>query len=216
MIVLAHRGSVEEGMHENTLDAFQLAKDKGAHGIETDVRLTKDKELVLFHNHSVGKRRIRDLTYKQLQARVGYKVPTLHDLLKWSSNTFMLNIEVKEFETVNAVGAELKRYPRRDIVVSSFHHPTAFKLARGLNMPCALLMPSRPIFIKPFFELIPAMLRYVIWDYDVYDPTYKSELALYEHWIYNVGELKPTKDKKADGIISDHLDIHIRTKPLKV
>jgi len=214
MLILANRGSVDENVHKDTIDAFQLAREKGAQGISTSVRRTKDEELVLFHDHSIGKRPISKLTYKQVQQRAGYRVSTLNDLLKWADNTFILNLEVKDFKLSSHIIAELKTYSRRDVVVTSCHHPTAFKISRSTNTPCGILMPSRPVFIKPFFQLIPAMLRYVIWDYDIYDPIYKSELALYTHMIYNVGELKPTKDKKADGIISDHLDIHIRSKPV--
>ena len=100
MEILEHRGSTADGINENTLPAFERAKKLGAHGIETDVRMTKDKELVLFHDNSVGKKAIRKLTKKQLQSRIGYKLDTLNDVLNWSDNEFMLNLEIKEGDIV--------------------------------------------------------------------------------------------------------------------
>jgi glycerophosphoryl diester phosphodiesterase len=51
MIVLGHRGVTDGSVAENTIDAFAAARDRGANGIETDLQLTKDKKLILFHNH---------------------------------------------------------------------------------------------------------------------------------------------------------------------
>ncbi len=49
----AHRGFVEENMHENTLSAFMLAAKKGADMIETDARTTIDGVFVANHDPEV-------------------------------------------------------------------------------------------------------------------------------------------------------------------
>ena len=46
----AHRGSLTEAP-ENTLPAFEKALSSGATAIELDVQLTKDKQLVVCHDH---------------------------------------------------------------------------------------------------------------------------------------------------------------------
>lgn len=46
----AHRGSVTEGMHENTLSAFMLAAERGADLIETDARTSLDGMLICNHD----------------------------------------------------------------------------------------------------------------------------------------------------------------------
>ena len=211
MEILAHRGSIDEGINENTLPAFERAKKLGANGIETDVRMTKDKELVLFHDNSIGRRSIRKLTKKQIESRVGYKLDTVNDVLNWADNDFMLNFEIKEHDIVGEMYEELKKFKRKNMLVSSFHHPTSFKLSKVTSARCGLLMPVRPIFIKPFMQLIPAHLEYVIWDYDVYDNEFRAELINYKHIVYNMGEMVPVKKDFVDGIISDHLDIHVKS-----
>ena len=54
MINYAHRGASEYAP-ENTLSAFYLGLMQGANGIETDVRRTKDGELVLFHDSKLAR-----------------------------------------------------------------------------------------------------------------------------------------------------------------
>ena len=112
--------------------------------------------------------------------------------------------------------AELKgRWTKRQLFVSSFNHPTAFAISRSTNTPCGIIMSIRPMIVKAFFYAVPAMVDYIIWDYDIYDSIFRAELPRYKHLVYNVNELLLGKTKKADGIISDHLDRHVQRKKVK-
>ena len=60
-LIYAHRGYSAK-YPENTMLAFQKAEEVGADGIELDVQLTKDGEIVVIHDEKVnrttnGKRR---------------------------------------------------------------------------------------------------------------------------------------------------------------
>lgn len=52
--VVAHRGASAE-LAEHTLAAYELALDQGADGLECDVRLTSDHELVCVHDRTVDR-----------------------------------------------------------------------------------------------------------------------------------------------------------------
>lgn len=70
--IMAHRGASGYAP-ENTLEAFELAVKMGAYGVELDVHLTKDGELVVAHDETVdrvsdGSGRIADMTLKELKA----------------------------------------------------------------------------------------------------------------------------------------------------
>jgi glycerophosphoryl diester phosphodiesterase len=53
--VIAHRGSREEGLPENTVAAFKDAIKAGAEIVELDVWLTKDGKVVVHHDESVAR-----------------------------------------------------------------------------------------------------------------------------------------------------------------
>ena len=110
--IFAHRGS--KGTHpENTLASFKEAVRVGSDGIELDVHLTKDGQLVVIHDETVdrttnGTGEIRTLTLaeiKELDAGswfhnkyAGEKIPTLEEvllLLKELGFNGQLNIELK-------------------------------------------------------------------------------------------------------------------------
>ena len=100
--VIAHRGA-SAYVTNNTIEAFQLAHEMGADGIELDVRRTKDGVLVVFHDASLEvdgqKRLIADLTLEELQAidLQGCRVPTLDDALDYLKTTGMtVQVELKE------------------------------------------------------------------------------------------------------------------------
>lgn len=67
----AHRGASEYAP-ENTMSAFRLGVEMGANGIETDVQITKDSMLVLFHDDTLTRvtgesGKICDYTFSELQ-----------------------------------------------------------------------------------------------------------------------------------------------------
>ena len=87
-IVLAHRG----GSHlapEHTMAAFRKAAELGVHGFEIDIRLTKDEEIVVFHDEYVdrtcdGSGRVADLTLEELQLlNFGYNFVDLDGYLPY-------------------------------------------------------------------------------------------------------------------------------------
>ena len=51
-LVFAHRGGAKE-FDENTLAAFRGSYEKGLRGFETDVRMTRDGELVILHDEKM-------------------------------------------------------------------------------------------------------------------------------------------------------------------
>lgn len=68
--VWAHRGASGYAP-ENTLEAFQKAIEQNADGIELDVQMTKDGELVVIHDETIdrvceGSGWVKDFTYGKL------------------------------------------------------------------------------------------------------------------------------------------------------
>ena len=93
--IFAHRGASAYAP-ENTLEAFRLAMEQGADGIELDVQMTKDGELVVIHDETIGRvsngnGAVRDYTLEELkqfsvsnhfEQYPDVKIPTLREVLE--------------------------------------------------------------------------------------------------------------------------------------
>lgn len=146
--VFAHRGASGYAP-ENTLEAFALAGEQGAQGIELDVQLTKDGEVVVIHDETIdrvstGKGAVRDYTLEELRRfsfhnhkkeYEGVQIPTLREVLEQVKPGGMeVNIELKTgiywypgleektVELVKAAGMENK------VIYSSFNHYSVQKI----------------------------------------------------------------------------------------
>jgi glycerophosphoryl diester phosphodiesterase len=141
--IYGHRGAAGT-FPENTMISFQAAAKAGADGIELDVHMSKDGELVVIHDEKVdrttnGTGYVRDLTYAQirkLDASYKFKkkygscpVPTLEEVLEWASAiSLKVNIELKNnvFEypylEMKVLDLVYKLNMKELVVLSSFNH----------------------------------------------------------------------------------------------
>ncbi len=111
--VAAHRGFCAK-YPENTIPAFEAALALGVDQIETDVRITKDGELVLIHDVTVdrtsdGKGKVDEFTYEELtrldfglykgEEFRGTRVVTLKEFFELVKDhpTLTLDLELKEY-----------------------------------------------------------------------------------------------------------------------
>jgi glycerophosphoryl diester phosphodiesterase len=102
-IVFAHRGA--SGYRaENTIDAFALALEQGAGGIETDAWLSADGIPVLVHDRTL-RRRLRDRLLRRAPVVVprasaaelaARDVPSVADLYAACGTAFALSVDVKD------------------------------------------------------------------------------------------------------------------------
>lgn len=107
-LIIAHRGVTYSGYPENSIPAFQSVLEEGYDGVELDVRLSRDKELVVFHDIRLerlttdgrGMVRTKTLTQlKELKLRsdvVETGIPTLREALAvFQGSSKIVNIEIK-------------------------------------------------------------------------------------------------------------------------
>lgn len=105
---IAHRGLHGETRPENSLAAFEAAV-KAGYAIETDVRFTKDRQLVVFHDDGLLRmtgdpRAVSECTLEELArlrlAGTDERIPTLADLLGCVQGRVPLLIEIKNMRGV--------------------------------------------------------------------------------------------------------------------
>ena len=181
-LVIAHRGGASEST-ENTIAAFQRAVKIGAAGIETDIRLTRDGVVVVYHDEYFGRveglperqrtRRVSDLNYSELAASplvpVGddngsRHVPTLDDLLA-NVKSVLLNIELKRCarfdELVNKTISALKSFREIDrIVLETPDLVTAEKVRAALGRRMKLHINPGYDDKVPYSEALERVLKF--------------------------------------------------------
>lgn len=115
-MVVAHRGA-SGYVHENTLLAFQKAIDMNADCIETDIRKTADGVIVLYHDDKINGKKLKDLTFSELQAEAsknGFQVATLEEGLAYVKGKILIDIEFKEDGYVKEAVSVIHKYLRND------------------------------------------------------------------------------------------------------
>jgi glycerophosphoryl diester phosphodiesterase len=172
--VLGHRGA-RHAAPENTLAAFELAHAEGADGVELDVRLDGDGQVIVLHDPTLARvtrgaeaRHAEDIPSREL-ARLdvgsGERVPLLADVLTWARSTDQrVNIELKSDVRRRALLLEqvarvLARSELPRVILSSFHPYFVWWLARHLpDLPRAWLVHERQRLLKyaPGFALLGA------------------------------------------------------------
>ncbi|MFJ8065944.1 glycerophosphodiester phosphodiesterase [Psychrobacillus sp. NPDC096426] len=143
MKIYAHRGC-SGSYPENTIAAFKAAARLPIHGVEFDVHMTKDGELVVIHDESIdrtsnGRGFVKDLMLGELKyydfgawfsnSFRGEKIPTLREALYVFKDTHHhINIELKSdvfpYEGMEWKVLEMLKEYRLEgrVVISSFNH----------------------------------------------------------------------------------------------
>ena len=134
---IAHRGKVSASSKENTLESFKKAIDDNKYqGFELDVRTTKDKELIVFHDFFNN----ANLINKTMKNDLDKDICLLEDVLKLDTDKIIL-IEIKEKDIdVNKLNGLLLKYFKKNIYVMSFYKEPIKKLLQLRPMyKCGIL-----------------------------------------------------------------------------
>ena len=159
-LILAHRGASAHAP-ENTMAAFELALEQGAHGVELDAKLSADGEVVVIHDPSVerttdGQGRVSqlDLTaLRELDAGSffseqfkGEKIPALAEVFETIGKRAIINVELTNYKTprdglADKVCELVRRFGLQDSVLFSSFLPSNLARTRSLlpDVPRGLL-----------------------------------------------------------------------------
>lgn len=148
--IWAHRGASGYAP-ENTLEAFWLAYEMGADGIELDVQLTSDRQIVVLHDETINRTSddtgyVANLTLEKLKTLHFNKthpeyakatIPTLQEVLALVKPTPMIvNIELKTgvnfYEGIEEAVLRLVQDMGMEdrVIYSSFNHASIMRIKR--------------------------------------------------------------------------------------
>lgn len=177
-IVIAHRGA-SFAAPENTMAAFEAAKEIGADGFETDVQLTKDGKMVIHHNYTIdansdGSGKVSDMTLEELKKFdfgfwkgkefAGERILTLKECLKEAEKFSVVNVELKapmdrSIPYVRQVAKEIKDAGLVDkIIVSAFDHTLLRDIKKILPQIRVGALTLPPVKGNQIFEIADKIL----------------------------------------------------------
>jgi len=183
--VIAHRGAWGADIPENSLAAFEQAVELGADMIEFDVRRTRDRELIVFHDAEVAGAPVASLTRSEIEDLAGVLPPLLEDTLELARGKIALDVELKEDGDVDELADLLSDFAAHDgdLIVTSFLDLVLAQLtglSRGLVLShsaeraaerasacgATIVLPKMQLVDEVLLaELSDAGLTVIVWDF---------------------------------------------------
>jgi glycerophosphoryl diester phosphodiesterase len=213
---VGHRGA-KAYETENTIESFKKAIELGANAIELDVRTSKDRKLIVFHDDNLkrvfGKDiRVGEATLKKLKTLTENKITALDEALHFiDKKVDNILIELKEvgYEK-KVIDVVIKQGLLDRAVIISFHEEalanikklnkkieTGLVYARHKN-PLASALALNAQYIVPLYRFTHTK--------NIED-AHKKNLKVIVWTINNKEEAKGYIAKGVDGIASDRPDI---------
>lgn len=233
MLIIAHRGASGYAP-ENTMKAFQAALDMKADGMELDLHLTKDGEVVICHDDDVkrttnGQGLIKNLTLEQLRRLdagswygepfCGAAIPTLQEFMTFAAGTSMLiNLEIKNLPYYHkgieeSVIRSVHEHDMLDrVVISSFDHYALAETARlEPSMKLGVLFSTRIIEPWDYVRRLPFAVYSLHPDYSFVDEAYIRQChehgyKVYPYTVNNEKWAEPLAKAGLDGVITNYPD----------
>ncbi|ANZ37027.1 glycerophosphodiester phosphodiesterase [Lentzea guizhouensis] len=181
--VVAHRGASTD-RPEHTIGAYELAIKEGADGLECDIRLSKDGEIVCVHDRTLtrtsnGRGTVSAMTLAELQQ---------HDYGSWHKHGQPAELLLLDqlLELVKGTNAQLfveTKHPVR--YRNEVEHKLAAALQRHGLQDQIVMMSFSPTAVKAFRELAPDI---------------RTVLLLDRLGRYRSGALPPFADYAGPGI----------------
>lgn len=220
--VIAHRGASKDAP-ENTLRAFGLAMAQGADMIELDVRLSRDGEIMVFHDKTLnrtsnGDGKLAEYSLQELKALdagswfdphlfANEPIPTLKEVLELCAGRIMLNIEIKK----DAVSRKDDSLERRIIQLLKDYHMLEHSMISSFNT----------LTLVRFKELEPSLSTALLYGNTV-RTNLRAKIPIYGYQAYQMvlrtraDSLNIRKNLVTRGFLKRSLETGVRIHPFTV
>ena len=224
ILKIAHRGDVHGGV-ENSLEALESAKKKGADYAEMDIQLTRDNHFVVVHDYNLRRltgrdARVRDLNLNEIRkltiSENGFesRIPTFEEYVKQAEK-----LKIKLLVELKPSGDEPENFA--EMFVNKFRKLGVERKFKTMSLDLNLMRKIEKIapeietgFVIPlqFGDFDDSKIDF----YVIEDFSYRRYLALKAHkkhrkifvWTLNTrSEISKYLQEPIDGIISDELEM---------
>jgi glycerophosphoryl diester phosphodiesterase len=220
MLKIGHRGA-KGHEPENTFISFQKALDMQVDGIELDVHLSGDGEIMVIHDESIdrttnGKGLVNALSLRELKAfRIDgkYEIPTLKEVFDLVNQDSFINIELKSYESTDKVVTLIEKYVTKKgwkydrFLISSFDW-NALQQVAFLNdkIPIGVLTETDLDLALAFAKFIQAKSIHPHFHLLTKENTAKLQekgLQVFPWTINELEDIQKIKTFNVNGIITD-------------
>ena len=220
MLKIGHRGA--KGYEpENTFVSFQKALDMQVDGIELDVHLSSDSEIIVIHDETIdrttnGKGFVNTLSLLELSAfRIDgkYEIPTLKEVFDLVNQDCFINIELKSYEATDKVVSLVEKYVTKKgwkydrFLVSSFDWNALQQVAFLNNkIPIGVLTETDLDLALAFAKFIQAKSIHPHFHLLTKENTAQIQqkgLQVFPWTINEVEDIQKIKTFNVNGIITD-------------
>ena len=218
-IGFAHRGARDRAL-ENTIEAFQIALQLGASGLESDVWLTADGVAVLDHDGVVrlGRRRRPINTFRADE--LPDHIPTLRRLFDECGSDYHLSLDLKHAGSGTAVIDVVESVGGRPARAASGCAPTTvgeLVALRPVNSDVRLVHstrlsrladgPERAAAVLAEAGIDAVNLHYTDWTGGLVALFHRFERIAFGWDLQYDHVLQPAVRMGLDGVYSDHVDV---------
>ena len=224
-LLFGHRGSPTKRT-ENTIPSFEKAIEQGVDGLEFDIRLTKDKKIIIFHDKDLKRlagedKKIQHLTGKQLQEinlEQNEKIPLLNEIVPLIEKVNVVNIEIKSdglFQGHSIVTPLIQFLDKQQIdnkcIISSFNPLIILQLKLRRKKTIIGYLYNRNQTLHQWNNLV--------WMIRIRPDNLHIHYSLLDLWIvswargkgmkinsYTINERKVYENAKIDGVFTDNIE----------
>lgn len=214
---IGHRGA-KGYVAENTIASFQKALDLGVDGIELDVHLSADGQVMVIHDETIDRTTskkgfVNDYTSSELQL---LGIPTVTEVFELVSQRCFINVEIKDSKATKPVIKLIENYISNHnwnpnlFLISSFDwsvlqlcHSEARGISLGvlteddLTSAFKFAQKINAFSIHPYYQLL---------NEESVDLIHQNEFKIYTWTVNSEEEITFVKKLRIDGIISDFPD----------
>ena len=220
MLKIGHRGA-KGHESENTLISFQKALNMQVDGIELDVHLSADGELMVIHDETIdrttnGKGFVNKLSLRELktfQIDGKHQIPMLKEVFDLVNQGCFINIELKSYDAAEKVVSLIEKYVTKKgwkydrFLVSSFDW-NALQQVRFLNeeIPIGVLTETDLDLALAFAKFIQAKSIHPYFHLLTKENTAKIQekgIQVYPWTINEIEDIQKIIAFNVNGIITD-------------
>ena len=217
-IGFAHRGARDRAP-ENTIEAFQVALELGASGLESDVWLTADGVVVLDHDGIIRIGRRRRPIRECVAADLPEHIPTLRRLFDECGTDYQLSLDLKAKGTGDAVidvvaDADEDLLGRLWLCAATVEELVALRpvnarvrLVHSTRLSRLAAGPERAAAVLADVGIDAVNLHYTDWTGGLVALFHRFERVAFGWDLQYDHVLHPAVRMGLDGVYSDHVDL---------